>query len=144
MAGATMESTVAWLVDCGIPARLAINKEMATENKMIETTVNDIISGFSNPLPTVVAVPLPAIIAPRNTMIPNKPGIKLFRITFAPYAAEKAGAVPLPPMVIARNMAMIKGISRWLNKGETIIALFIKLSFYYAINQSDCFIVGIK
>ena len=54
MAGATMDSTVAWLVDCGIPARLAINKEMATENKMIETTVNDIISGFNNPLPTVV------------------------------------------------------------------------------------------
>ena len=66
----------------------------------------------------VVAVPFPAKIAPRNTMIPKSPGIKLFLIIFAPYAAENEGAVPLPPILIARNMATKNGISKWLNNGE--------------------------
>ena len=63
-------------------------------------------------MPIVVAVPLPASIAPKKTIIPNKPGIKLFLITFEPYAAEKAGPVPLPPIVIAKNIAIINGINK--------------------------------
>ena len=69
-------------------------------------------SGSSKPLPTVVAVPFPAMIAPKNTIIPNSPGISDFRITLAPYAAEKEGAVPLPPIFIARNIAIIYGINK--------------------------------
>lgn len=121
MAGATSASTVAWLVDCGMPDKLAIKRAIATENRIIETMVNDIISGANKPFPMVVAVPFPAIIAPRKTITPNSPGIKLFRMTFAPYAAENAGPVPLPPMVTAKNIAITKGINKWLNNGETII-----------------------
>lgn len=84
MAAAVTDKTVAWLVDCGIPNKLAINSAVATENKMIETTVRLIISGANKPFPTVVAVPFPAIIAPRKTIIPNSPGIKPFLIIFAP------------------------------------------------------------
>ena len=84
----------------------------------METTDIDIISGASNSFPIVVAVLFPAKIAPRNTIIPNKPGIRFFLITLAPYAAENDGAVPLPPIVIAKNMARIKGISKWLNNGD--------------------------
>jgi hypothetical protein len=55
-------------------------------------------------------------------MIPKSPGMMLFRITFAPNAAENAGAVPLPPMVMARIIASMYGTSKWLNKGEIILA----------------------
>ena len=95
---------VAWLVDCGIPRRLANNRLMATENRIMETSEKPIISAGSNSFPTVVAVALPAIKAPANTMIPKNPGIKLFRIIFAPKAAEKEGEVPLPPMLMARKI----------------------------------------
>ena len=122
-ATALTDNTVDWLVDWGIPAKFAINSEIATEKRIIETTVNDIISGDNKPLPIVVAVPFPAIIAPRKTIIPNSPGIKLFLITLAPYAAEKAGAVPLPPIVIAKNIAIINGINKWLNNGEIIFLI---------------------
>ncbi|MBC8490671.1 MAG: hypothetical protein H8D45_32040, partial [Bacteroidetes bacterium] len=83
-----------------------------TEKRIIENIVKLIISGASNPFPIVVAVPFPAIIAPKKTIIPNNPGIALFLIIFDPYATEKDGAVPLPPMLIAKNMAIIKGMSR--------------------------------
>ena len=112
MAAAVTDITVAWLVDWGIPNKLEISRAIAAENRMIDTTVKLIISGANNPFPTVVAVPFPAIIAPRKTMIPNNPGIKLFLIIFAPYAAENAGAVPLPPMLMAKNIAIINGINK--------------------------------
>ena len=111
-ATAETDNTVDWLVDCGIPARFAINNEKDTDNRMIETTGTDIISGDSKPFPTVVAVAFPARMAPRKTIIPKRPGIRLFLMTFAPYAAEKEGAVPLPPMFTARNIAMTNGIRR--------------------------------
>jgi hypothetical protein len=91
----------------------------------METTFLVIISGESSSFPMVVAVDFPASIAPKKTMIPNKPGIKLRRITLAPYAAEKAGPVPLPPIFIAKNIAIIKGNSKGLNSGEIIIFGFI-------------------
>ena len=112
MAAAVTDKTVAWLVDCGMPNKFAIRSAMATENRIIETTVKLIISGANNPLPIVVAVPFPAMMAPRKTIIPNNPGMRLFLIILAPYAAEKAGAVPLPPILIARNMAIMNGINR--------------------------------
>jgi hypothetical protein len=115
---------VDWLVDCGIPNKLAISNEIETEKRIMETTLRVIISGCSNSLPMVAAVPFPAIIAPKKTMIPNKPGIRLLRSTLAPYAAEKAGPVPLPPMVIAKNMAMIKGNNKGLNNGDIISLYF--------------------
>jgi len=68
-----------------------------------------ISEGFTIPEPNVAAVFLPAIVAPRNTIRPNNPGIRLLRITLAPYAAEKEGAVPLPPILKARNIPRIKG-----------------------------------
>jgi hypothetical protein len=34
-------------------------------------------------------------------------------------------------MVIAKNMAIINGISKWLNKGETMITMLSNVSFYY-------------
>ena len=120
-AGAVTAKTVAWLVDWGIPNKFAINNAIATENRIIETKEKVIKSGDRISLPTVVAVPLPATIAPINTIIPNKPGIKPFLIMFAPYAAENEGAVPLPPIFIAKKIATRNGIKRWLNKGDTII-----------------------
>jgi hypothetical protein len=96
-----------------MPAILAISRDMDTENRMIETSVRFISSGSSNPLPMVVAVCFPAINAPRNTIIPYKPGIALFLITLAPYAAENDGPVPLPPIVIARNNPIMSGIMKY-------------------------------
>jgi hypothetical protein len=59
--------------------------------------------------------------APANTIIPKIPGITLFLKIFAPKAAEKAGEVPLPPILIAKKMPIKKGIRRWLNKGEIML-----------------------
>jgi hypothetical protein len=91
----------------------------------------------------VTAVPFPAIIAPRKTIIPNKPGIKLLRNTFAPYTAEKAGPVPLPPIFIDKNMATIKGNSNGLNNGEIILSLFKIVSIRFS--QQNCLLfLGFK
>lgn len=125
MATAVTDKTVDWLVDCGIPNKLATSNEMETENNMMVTTFRDIISGESNSLPIVVAVDFPASIAPKKTIIPNNPGIRLLRSTFAPYAAEKAGPVPLPPIFIAKKIAIIKGNNKGLKSGEIIIFGFI-------------------
>ena len=112
MAAADTAITVDWLVDCGMPKRLATRSEMDTENKMMDTMLYDIILGSSKSFPRVVAVAFPAIRAPKNTMIPNKPAMALRRMAFAPKAAEKEGPVPLPPMLMAKNMATRKGISK--------------------------------
>ena len=104
---------------------MATNNEIETEKRIMVTTFRDIISGESNSLPMVVAVDLPANIAPKKTMIPNNPGMRLLRSTFAPYAAEKAGPVPLPPMFMAKNIAIIKGNNKGLKSGEIIIFGFI-------------------
>lgn len=120
MATAVTDNTVDWLVDCGIPNKLATSSEMETEKRIIETILRDIISGASSSLPIVTAVPFPATIAPKKTIIPNKPGIKLRRSTFAPYAAENAGPVPLPPILIEKNIASIKGNNKGLKSGEII------------------------
>jgi hypothetical protein len=53
-------------------------------------------------------------------MIPKNPGIAVLRMIFAPYAAEKEGAVPLPPIFMARNIPIRKGIRRWLKRGDVI------------------------
>lgn len=121
MATAVTDNTVDWLVDCGIPNKLAISKEIETEKRIMVTTFRDIISGDSNSFPIVVAVDFPARIAPKKTMMPNNPGIRLLRSTFAPYAAEKAGPVPLPPIFMAKNIAIIKGNNKGLKSGEIII-----------------------
>ena len=92
--------------------RFANKRLIATENKIMDTRVKVIISAGSNSFPTVTAVALPAINAPANTMIPKKPGIKLFLIIFAPYAAEKEGEVPLPPIFTARKIPIRKGMRR--------------------------------
>ena len=126
VAAAATAKTVDWLVDCGIPNKLATKSEMETEKRIIDTTIRDMNSGASNSLPMVIAVPLPARMAPKNTITPNKPGIKLLRSTFAPYAAEKAGPVPLPPIVMAKNIANTKGKSNGLNNGEIINFRFLK------------------
>lgn len=97
---------------------------METEKRIMETTFRVIISGASNSFPMVTEVPFPAKIAPKKTITPNNPGIKLLRSTLAPYAAEKAGPVPLPPMFIEKNMAIIKGNNNGLNKGEIIYTRF--------------------
>jgi hypothetical protein len=94
-----------------MPKRFAINNDTATEKRIIVTTTNDIISDGRISFPTVVAVPFPAIIAPKKTIIPNNPGIRDFLIAFPPYAAENEGAVPLPPIVIAKKIATRKGIN---------------------------------
>ena len=103
-----------------MPARLATRREIATEKRIIETIGKVIRAGSIISLPIVDAVSFPAMIAPRKTIIPNRPGIRFLFITFAPYAAENEGPVPLPPIFIAKNIAMINGISRWLNNGEVI------------------------
>ena len=73
-------------------------------------------------LPKLKVTLLPAIKAPIKTITPNKPGIKLFLMTLAPYAAENAGDVPLPPILIAKNIANKKGIVKTL-KFEIILFL---------------------
>ena len=98
-------------MDCGIPDILDTSIVTAIENKATDTTVKLIYSAGSIPLPIVPAVFLPATKAPTNTIIPNNPGISDLRSTLAPYEAEKAGAVPLPPIVIATSIAVRKGIS---------------------------------
>jgi len=62
--------------------------------------------------------------APINTMMPKSPGIRFFLIILAPYATEKEGPTPLPPMLIAKNMAIIYGINRWLNIGDGVMYSF--------------------
>jgi hypothetical protein len=111
IAGAETASTVDWLVDCGIPKIFAINREIATENKIIDTRVNDIRSGSRISLPRVVEVCFPATNAPIKTIMPKSPGMAVFLTIFAPKATENAGPVPLPPMLRARNMAIKNGIS---------------------------------
>lgn len=83
-AGATTARTVAWLVDCGMPDKFAINRVIATEKRMIETMVKENNSAPKSSFPMVVAVAFPAIMAPKKTVIPNRPGIKLFLITLEP------------------------------------------------------------
>jgi hypothetical protein len=92
-----------------MPARFAISRDIATAKKTIETTTLLMREGFKIPVPRVFAVSLPANIAPKKTIIPNNPGIRLLRMAFAPKAAEKDGPVPLPPIFIAKNMAIKKG-----------------------------------
>ena len=121
IATAATDNTVDWLVDCGIPKKLAMSREMETEKRMIETTFPDIIPGGNNSFPMMVDVAFPAIIAPKNTIIPKSHGIKLRRITLAPKAAEKAGQVPLPPIFMAKKITMISGNTNGLNKDEIII-----------------------
>jgi hypothetical protein len=41
-------------------------------------------------------------------------------IKLVPYAAEKEGAVPLPPMFIARNMAITNGIRKGISMVKII------------------------
>jgi hypothetical protein len=63
----------------------------------------------------VIAVFFPASKAPSKTKIPKSPGIKDLRMMPDPKAVAKEGAVPLPPMFNARNMATSKGSNRPLN-----------------------------
>ena len=110
-------STVDWLVDCGIPKIFAISNDIDTENKIMEVSVIVINSGFIKPFPSVLEVSSPAINAPKNTITPYKPGIALRLTIFAPYATENEGPVPLPPIFIAKNIAIRNGISITLNNG---------------------------
>ena len=91
---------------------------IVTDKRIIEVSANPITSAGRISLPIVNDTFLPARIAPKKTNIPNKPGIKSLRIKSAPKAAENEGAVPLPPIFIARNMARMKGINRTENIGE--------------------------
>jgi hypothetical protein len=94
---------------------LAMRREIATDRSIIDTSVKFIKSGSRSSFPKVFDVCCPPIRAPKKTMMPNNPGIAALRIIFAPYATEKAGPVPLPPIVNAKNIAMRKGISMILN-----------------------------
>jgi hypothetical protein len=62
-----------------------------------------------------MAVFFPANNAPNKTKIPKSPGINDLRIMPDPKAVAKEGAVPLPPMFKARNMATSNGSNRPLN-----------------------------
>lgn len=84
------------------------------------------------PSPKVNETSFPASKAPKSTITPNIPGIMVRFITLAPYAAEKAGAVPLPPILIARNMESKKGMVKAFNNSDI---LFRFLSEFYEINE---------
>jgi hypothetical protein len=45
-------------------------------------------------------------------MMPKNPGMMLLRRILAPYAAEKEGEVPLPPILMAKKMPIKKGMRR--------------------------------
>ena len=49
-----------------------------------------------------------------NTKTPNNPGITVLLMMLAPYAAANAGAVPLAPMLMAKNIASKNGIVKKL------------------------------
>ena len=98
---------------------MAINREDATETRMIEVKVKFMTSLGKIPSPIVTDTFLPAMRAPRKTKMPNNPGIKSLRMMLAPYAAENDGAVPLPPILMAKNMARRNGINRIENAGDS-------------------------
>lgn len=83
-AGAANASTAAWLVDCGIPAMLEMSIVTAMEKRAIDTIIKVIYSGWRMPPPIVPAVFLPATNAPMKTIMPNRPGMIVLRMTFAP------------------------------------------------------------
>ena len=83
-AGPISESTVAWLVHCGILSRFAKRSDSETDRRMMVTRVCPISSWGMMPLPMVSVTLRPARIAPANTHSPNRPGIRSFRISLAP------------------------------------------------------------
>lgn len=86
-----------------------MSNETDTDSKTTVATVIPIFAAGMIPLPKVITTLSPANRAPRITNTPNNPGIANLLITFAPYAALNEGAVPLPPMLIARKIPTSKG-----------------------------------
>ena len=111
---------VAWLVDCGTLSRFAASSDSATDIRTIVVSVIPMMSSGRMPRLTVTATFLPAMRAPARTKMPNTPAMRSRRMRPAPYAAENAGAVPLAPMLMARNIAARKGISSMENIGENM------------------------
>ena len=74
-------------------------------------------------VPSVMAVFFPASNAPKITNSPNSPGINDLRIIPDPYAVANEGAVPLPPIFKAKNMATSNGINKPLNIDLRSLAL---------------------
>ena len=86
-----------------------MSNDIETDNRTTVATVIPILAAGIIPFPKVRTTLSPANKAPNITKTPNNPGMANLLITLAPYAALNEGAVPLPPILIARKIPTSKG-----------------------------------